>query len=404
MRTATVWRLCTAVTLTLGFAGTLLAQQPEPTTREGEIEKAQVEKARIAQPFVVPKAERVAAKIEGILTNTTTKWHPFFENAGPGGGFPFGIGYNSYVGPYSTIDVRGSYTITGYKRAEIEYVAPRLFNRRGKLALLGGWREATQVGYFGTGMQSTLDDRTNYLLRIPYASALLTLKPTRRYMTLRGGVEWSRWTQRPGEGSYPSVETRYTPTTLPGLGAQIDYLHSQGTFGFDWRTSPGYARRGGFLGATFHDYNDRDKAFGFERIDYEAVQHIPILREAWVISLHGLAQTTAKKEGQQVPFFLLPSLGGGNNLRGYDSFRFHDRNALLLQGEWRVMANRFMDLAFFYDTGKVTEHRSDIDFTGLRNDYGVGIRFHGPFVTPLRVEVARSNEKLAVVFAGSAVF
>ena len=409
MRTATVWRLCTAVALTLGSAGTLLAQQPEPTTREGEIEKAQVDKAQTLHPYEVTKGEKVTAKLEEIMSGTTMKWHPFFENGGPGGGFPFGIGYAKYVGPYSSIDIRGSYTIRNYKRAEIEYSAPQLFHRRGKLSLLGGWREATQVGFFGVGNDSSLDDRTNFLLRVPYASGLLTVRPTRRYLTLSGGLEWTRWTQRPGEGTFPSIETRYTPATLPGLGAEITYVHSQGTIGLDFRpsagpASPGYARRGGFYGATFHDYNDQDNAFGFERIDYDAVQHFPILREAWVLSLHGRAQTTSIKHGQQVPFFMLPWLGGGYDLRGYDSFRFHDRNTMLLQAEWRVMANRFLDLSFFYDTGKVTPHRSDLNFDNLKSDYGVGVRFHGPFATPLRVEVARSNEKFMIVFATSAAF
>jgi outer membrane translocation and assembly module TamA len=77
---------------------------------------------------------------------------------------------------------------------------------------------------------------------------------------------------------------------------------------------------------------------------------------------------------------------------------------MLLQGEWRVMANRFMDLAFFYDAGKVTPHRSDLDFNNLKSDYGVGFRLHGPFATPLRIDFARSNEKFNIVFSSSAVF
>jgi hypothetical protein len=39
-------------------------------------------------------------------------------------------------------------------------------------------------------------------------------------------------------------------------------------------------------------------------------------------------------------------------LRGFTSHRFRDQNGLTLQAEWRIMANRFMDTAVFYDTGK----------------------------------------------------
>jgi hypothetical protein len=221
---------------------------------------------------------------------------------------------------------------------------------------------------------------------------------------LAGGLEYSRWSQRPGEGTDPSVETVYTPQTLPGLGATTTYLHSQGTVGFDWRTSPGYTRRGGYYGITFHDFHDRDDAFGFQQVDYEAIQHFPILREAWVISLRGRVQTALDKDGQQIPFFMMPSVGGGSNLRGFSSWRFRDLNSLLLQAEWRIMVNRFLDTAVFYDTGKVATSRSDIDFDGLKHDIGFGVRFHGLIATPLRVEIAKSNEGLHLVFSSSAVF
>ncbi len=101
---------------------------------------------------------------------------------------------------------------------------------------------------------------------------------------------------------------------------------------------------------------------------------------------------------------MLPSVGGGSSLRGFTSWRFRDQNSLLLQAEWRIMVNRFLDTAFFYDAGKVTARASDLDFNGLKSDYGFGVRFHGPFATPLRVELAKSNEGLGLVFSSSASF
>jgi outer membrane protein assembly factor BamA len=249
------------------------------------------------------------------------------------------------------------------------------------------------------------DDRTSYLFNQPYGSALLTVFPTRKVLMLRGGVEYSKWTQEPGEGTFPSVETVYTPATLPGLGAEVTYLHTQGTVGLDGRTSPGYSRRGAYLAATLHDFNDRDSAFGFQMAEYEAIAHLPILRETWVLSFHGRVQTAFDKDDQQTPFFMLPALGGGSSLRGYASWRFRDKNSLLLQGEWRIMINRYLDLAFFYDAGKVVARTSDLDFDGLKDDYGFGIRFHGPFATPLRVELARSSEsKFSFIFSAGPSF
>ena len=223
-------------------------------------------------------------------------------------------------------------------------------------------------------------------------------------LTLVGGTDVARWSFKTPSGIAPSVDSLYTPATLPGLGTTTTYVHSQATVGFDWRPAAAYARRGGFYGVTAHDYTDPDSRFGFRRVDYELTQHFPILRESWVISVRSQASTTFGKEDQQVPFYLLPSLGGGSTLRGYSSWRFRDRNSLLLQGEWRIMVNRFFDTAVFYDAGKVAQRVSDLDFTGMKHDYGFGARFHTPLATVLRVDIARSSEGTSLVFGTSAAF
>ena len=416
MRTLDVLRLFTLAALAAASTTAAAAQAPpppeteppqasQPATRQAAIEQEQAAKVPTLHPYVSNKGERIFQRLDTLLERGTLRWHPFFESAYSGGGFTLGFGHANYVSAYNTIDVRGSYTISNYKRVEAEFVAPRMFNRRGHLSVLGGWREATQVGFYGIGTNTSKDDRTNYLFQQPYGSALLTVFPRRRAFMLRGGVEFSQWSQEPGEGSFPSVETRYTPEDLPGLGAEVTYLRTQGTVGFDWRTSPGYTRRGGFYGVTLHDYSDRDDEFGFQMLEYEAIQHIPILREAWVLSFRARVQTAEEKDGQQTPFFMLPALGGGSSLRGYSSWRFRDQNSLLLQAEWRIMVNRYLDMAFFYDAGKVVARTSDLDLDGLKDDYGFGIRFHGPFATPLRVELARSRESsLSLIFASSASF
>jgi outer membrane protein assembly factor BamA len=131
---------------------------------------------------------------------------------------------------------------------------------------------------------------------------------------------------------------------------------------------------------------------------------VPILRDAWVLSLRGRVQTTYDRDDQVIPFFMQPSLGGGSSLRGFTSWRFRDRHSLLLSAEWRVLVNRFIDTALFYDAGKVTAERSELDFTDLKDDYGIGFRLHGPMATPLRIELAKSNEGLALVFSAKAAF
>ena len=76
-----------------------------------------------------------------------------------------------------------------------------------------------------------------------------------------------------------------------------------------------------------------------------------------------------------------------------------------MSAEVRWTPNRnAMDMAVFYDAGKVTSRRGDLNFEHLKSDVGIGVRFHGPSSTPLRIELARGNEGLRLVFAGSAAF
>ena len=395
-----------AAALLLGgpFGTPAAAQATDADSRAAIVERSQAEKSTMLRPYVPTGFERLVTRVEGSLLNRTVKWHPFFQGAYTGSGFSPGAGYLQHVSPYSTLDVRGNVSIRGYKVAETEFLSPRLFHRRAELSVIGGWREATQVGFYGIGPNSTTANRADFAFEQPYAGARLTLKPTRRLWVLGGGADVARWSFNTSSGVAPSVDTVYTPATLPGLGITTTFLHSQASIGFDWRPAAAYARRGGFYSVTAHDYTDTDSRFGFRRLDYRVTQHFPILRESWVISLNGLASTTFGKDGQQVPFYLLPYLGGGSNLRGYSSHRFRDRDSLLVQGEWRVTVNRFMDTALFYDAGKVASRLSDLDFDGMRTDYGFGVRFHTPFVTALRIDVARSTEGTRLVFATASAF
>jgi hypothetical protein len=396
-----LWKV--AIVLTCATPAAAQHNDAPPATREEAIARTQADKAKDLHPYVLGKGERILDKVEDFLISGL-RWYPFFESAYAGGGFPFGVGYKRHVSPFNLIDLRGSYTFAGYTRAEVEFTAPHLFERRGQLSILGGWRRATEVGFYGIGPDTVKSQRTNYQFERPYVEAALSFLPTRRHWIFGGALEFTRWSQEPGHGSFPSVETAFTPATLPGLGRDPTYVHSQVSAGFDWRPSPGYARRGGYYGVTVHDYTDTSSSLGFNQVDYEAVQHFPILREAWVISLRAQAQTAFHKGGQQIPFFMLPSLGGSSSLRGYDPWRFRDRNSLLLQGEWRIMVNRYLDTAFFVDAGKVGPRPSDLDFQGLHHNFGFGARFHSPDATVLRVDVARSREGTRLVLAAYRVF
>src|SRR5262245_15646989 len=227
MRPSSLFGFCASLTLVIGFATTALAQTPEAEDRQTIADNAAADKAKMLVPYEVTLAEKVLTNVENHFMDQAIYWHPFLQNAYQGGGFAAGAGYMFHPSAYSSLDVRGSYSVRDYKLGEAEFVAARLFNRRGELTVLGGWRDATEVAFYGLGMQTSNDDRTSYGFEQPFGSALLTIRPTRRLFMVRGGFEASRWALKSGSGIYQSTDEVYTPASLPGLGTTTTFLHTQ---------------------------------------------------------------------------------------------------------------------------------------------------------------------------------
>ncbi len=374
-----------------------------PSSRAELIARAQAEKARQLRSAETSAAERVIAKVEDLFIEPRNGFFPVGGSIHPGGGLALGGLYRRWYADDASWTITTLYSVRNYKLIEAGTISAGHAGGRLSLALNAGWRDATQVGYYGLGMATLLEDRADYRFMQTYAGGRAALQPV-SWAVLGAGVSYEDYRLKSGQGRGPSTEDRYTAVTAPGLGSSPGFVHTDVTAAVDRRISPGYSRRGGYYGVTVHDYRDRKKALSFRRLDADTVQHVPILRETWVLSLRGRVQTTLG-ERDVVPYFLLPSLGGGTTLRGYPSWRFRDRHSLLGSVEWRWIPNRLaLDLVFFYDAGKVTSNRADLNLRGLKGNVGVGARFHGPTSVPLRFDLARGGEGWYLVVAGGAAF
>lgn len=372
-------------------------------SREAEVAAKQAEKAKDLKPYKPSRLEHAIAEVRRQAIESPSGVFPYFGTVLGGGGFTAGAGYRQFFGDASFWDVKGLYSIRDYKLIETATLLRGFARDRLAIGARLGWRDAPQVGYYGLGMGTSPDDRANYRLQETYVEGAAMFRP-RRWIVLDGRVGYEDFSLEEGRGSAPSIELAYTAQSAPGLGASPAYLHTQATAGIDWRTSPQYSRTGGYYGVTLQDYADRDDTYTFSRLDADLIQHIPFLRETWVISLRGRVETTLADD-DVVPYFLLPSLGSSHNLRGYSSRRFRDRHSLLTSAEFRWIPSLLaIDMALFYDAGKVTNSREDLDFDGLKSDWGIGIRFHAPSMTILRVELARGSDGWNLVVSGNAPF
>lgn len=370
--------------LTIGVLASALPAIAQET-RADVIAEEQAEKATRLRPYEPSRAQRLITRGLRGFTAPPPGFYPTFGSIYSGGGFALGPGYRRYYGDRSTLDARGLYSIRSYKLAELGTNSPGHAGGRVDLYARAGWLDATQVSFYGLGPDSSKDNRTSFRLRERSAIGGIRTRP----------LPWLVF------GAAVSFED-FTTSTL-GPAADPTYVHSTASAGIDWRPSAGYARRGGLYALEYHNYADSRDTFSFDRIDAEVVQHIPILRENWVLSFRGAVQTTL--DAGDIPYFMLPSLGSGSTLRGYGSWRFRDRHSELFSVEWRWIPNRLgLDMAIFYDAGKVASRREDLDFDGLKSDVGIGARFHGPAATPFRVELARGSEGLRLVFSGGPAF
>jgi len=186
--------------------------------------------------------------------------------------------------------------------------------------------------------------------------------------------------------------------SLPSLAP--NYQRTSTFAEFDTRRSPGFTRTGGLLRAQFADYRQvNGDGYGFQRVDAEMHRYVPLFGENQGLAFRATAASTFTGTGATVPFYLLPNLGGHDALRGYSSWRFRDRNRLLLSSEYRWAAGPLVDMSLFLDAGAVAPRFQDLADQTLRTSYGVGFTVHTPKVTMLRIEGARSREGLGLLIS-----
>jgi len=339
-------------------------------TRAGVIAEQQAEKAQRLEPNVARGAEKFLDWVEGHFTNPN-QFYVTFGGLYPSSGFGMGVAVRQAFG-HARFNAGVAYSLRGYKMAQASLDFPELAGEKLEIDTHVRWDDATQVPFYGIGNDTSADDRVNFGLKALEAGGGLTFKPVRWYR-IGGGLLFKRMEDRAGEGTHPSIET-IGSIAAPGLFQEARYRQATAFTAIDWRESPGYTRRGGLYSLAFHDFNDSDNPFSFRRVDAEIQQYLPLLNEHWVLAFRGLLQAADVEDGQLVPYYLLPSLGGARRHRGFSDFRFHDQNMMLITGEYRWLPSRVVDMALFVDAGKVAPDYDEIfDGSRWRVGYGFGL-------------------------------
>lgn len=379
----------------------------EPPTREEADRRRREEKAQKAQTYRENRLERAMdfAEDRAVFLLDREGVYPKLGSLTTGSGFAFGAGFRDrdlfdYRG---ALDVWAATSIRRYWATEARLTFPQLAGRR---LLIEGWashRDYPQEDFFGLGPDSLRPAQADFSLRTNAVGGRAGFRPMRPVL-VGGGAEFLA--PRTGEGTddrFPAVSLLFSPLDAPGLGAKADFIRISGFVELDYR-EPRNARQGGHYRLDLSRYDDRTTGdFTFNRADADVRQYIGFLAGRRVIALRLLATTSEAADDAAVPFYLMPTLGGNDSLRGFREYRFRGPHALLLQGEYRWEIWSGLDAALFYDAGKVALRRRDLDFSDLERDYGFGFRFNTDNGIVFRVDAAfgsRDGKHLHIVFGG----
>jgi outer membrane protein assembly factor BamA len=369
------------------------AQQIRPPVRTG-LEKALYE---IKEQHVI---ERLMAGWHGF--------HPTFGGLHTGSGFALGTEWRQERLSGGIFDVRvaGRLSFKAYERFEFQIGAPRLWNEHLFLDFTTAYRNYPQEDYFGLGPDSLRKDRTNFRLEDASYLGAMGLRGWRKRLSV--GVRGGLIAVNVGRGAdhrFATTESVFNPANTPGLDYQPDYYQFGGFAQLDWRDEAGNPRSGGNYAAQWNTYGDRTWGrYSFRRYDVELQQYVPFFNRRRVIAFRAKTSLSDTSPGHEVPFYLMPTLGGSEDLRGYREFRFRDRNLMVYNLEYRWEVFSGLDMAVFGDAGKVFSRRSDFSLEDLEGAYGIGFRFNQAKSVFLRIDVGRSHEGTRFFFKFGHVF
>jgi outer membrane protein assembly factor BamA len=270
-------------------------------------------------------------------------------------------------------------------------------NGRATLGFSAAHSDYPQMPYYGPGPDSRKTGRSNFRIENTGLEVRPAFSPIKR---LRFGAIGGFMAINVGPGTdsrYISTDRQFGPSAAPGIQKQTNYMQGGGFVEYDWRDKLGDPTSGGRYYAEYSKLSDRDVgAYSFYRVSLDARQYIPFFHGKRVIALRGATWLTDTRGNQLVPFYMQPTLGGAETMRGFRPNRFYDNNGVLIQGEYRWEASTVMDLALFADGGKVFHNWEQWNLHRIEGSFGFGVRIKSMSGVPLRIDTGFSREGFQV--------
>lgn len=395
----------------LALAGIpLCGQQPpesEPASSRAEtIERERSAKAATLTPEALPRPEQFLKRIqdERILERITEGykgWRAIAGGMATGSGFALGTEY-SYTNlgkGYMEFHTSAQVSTRLWQKYSVSLLFPDSMGRRRNAVLNFTHRNYNSLDYYGPGMKSARGGRSNYRLEDSSLQAVNIMRPDKR---LRAGfMAGYLWTNvGPGKrAGIISTDRVYSEAVAPGIQAQSDFLRYGITAQLDLRDNPNGPKSGGNYVVQWVRYKDQTRGiYSFNRYDVDFQQYFGFFNNLRRIALRARGTFTDPVGHSVIPFYMRPTVGGSDDLRGYRQYRFNDPNALVLNAEYRWEIFSGLDGALFYDAGKVMDRGSHLALSQMKGAAGFGLRANVRNQTFIRFDVGFSREGFMIWF------
>ncbi len=350
----------TAAASTAAAPAAAAPQEPPPT--------AQGSGGFFNEPSFLTSAITLANGFGDRAEGPKSGFYPELSNMISGSGWlSIGPGYRHYFADdHAFIDTSAALSWRLYKMGQARFELPDLASGHLALGTQGMWQDKTQVNYFGVGPNVLEDDRSQYRMQTQDVVGYATVT-TKDWLKITGRVGWLGHPKLMDPGGtfvrdFPTTKEAFPVDPAVSLTVQPAFLHSEASIAADTRDHRGHPTSGSLYRGALTNYSDRTyDSFTFHTWEAEGLQYVPLADSRVVLAFHGWTVAGNPADGNTIPFYMMPAIGGSRTLRDFHDFQFHDNNLLVAGAESRFAVWAHVDAALFLDTGNVAARYRDLN-------------------------------------------
>jgi hypothetical protein len=279
----------------------------------------------------------------------------------------------------------------------------------------GGWRiepyirarQMTRLNHFGIGNDTPQAQKSDFSMREARGGVSGYLRPV-GWLAVGGRADVLGAHTGEGENPLlPSVAVQLSPADLAGFRQDTTFTTVGGFVNLNYPyVRSERPRRGGDYMVSIGRVSDRSgTGHSFTRLELEGAERFPVAGPDRLLVVHGRLSSSRAAAGQTVPFYLMDTLGGSDNLRGFkesiigleettatlrtvENFRFRDTSTLLFQAEFRQRIWSQVFASVFVDAGAVAPTVRRLGNARMHRGVGVGVGVYRANALMIRTELS----------------